>query len=147
MFKRTRRTFNFIFNTNVTSWISLDQLIYKFRYFISSANQLSSEKKADENIKFEEALEKHQLTEHEIKKKEKYFIVTFLLFFILSSSILVLAIFNLIKLNILSCIISLAATFITFIQGCKYHYYYFCLKNKVTSCTFNEWFNGDISRG
>jgi len=120
-------------------------LLYKFRYFLYTATNLAAgEKEIESANSFDEVVKENGLTEHEIRQKEKYLILTSCLFFILSSAILILGIYRLVNANFLASILAIGATFITFTQACRYHYYYFCLRNRVLSCSFNSWFNGKI---
>lgn len=99
---------------------------------------------ADRSETFEEAVERLQLTKMDILRQQNRFLAFSLLFFALGALMLLYIAWLLSDGDFVEALLGVCVSGILFVNGFRYHFWYFQIKHRKLGCTFKEWMNSSV---
>jgi intracellular multiplication protein IcmV len=89
---------------------------------------------------FDEAVARFNLTEADLKEREKDYLFYAGIFLVLGLVSFVFGFYLLfVKRKFLDCLLGIAVAALFGTQGFRYHFWYFLIKQRKLGCTFDDW--------
>lgn len=134
IFKLSRKTF-----FNPSGWLGLGSLKANHSAIASSFSQLFKKPTAAYQENFDEAMERLKLTDKDIADRMTVYKRYALIFVLIGFAIFFYAFHFLFMGKILSWLLGIAASGISFSQAFKYHFWSFQLRQRRLGASFSEW--------
>jgi intracellular multiplication protein IcmV len=140
-FSKVKNASGYVVNFKVTKWAGLDQIKDSTRSVASLGRNIFIAEQANYTETFEEAMQRLNITEHELQARRKeftllMFIYLFVALAIFSYSIYVVAMHK----NFMGFMMGFAITIYALTHVFKYHFWIYQIKHKKLGCTLREWF-------
>lgn len=94
---------------------------------------------------FDEAVDRLNLNEQTLKKRQREFILLVFFFLFLSLSLIAYAIYWATQKTLSPVLICFALCAFCLAQAFRFHFWYFQMKHRKLGCTLNEWLNSRIN--
>ena len=125
---------------NFRSWMDLERIKAFTRYLALGFKGMFIPQSNTEAENFDEALQRMNITEEELKAKQSALFRLSLLMCGAALAILSYAIYHVFYGSFKAVIISLVLMVIALTLGFRYHFWYFQIKERKLGCTFKEWY-------
>ncbi len=133
-----------IVDVRVDKWMSWDYLSETANHFKSLCVDIVVPKQANTVETFEEAMQRLDLTEADLKERQKEF--TKLCYFFLALALIVIcyALYTAFTGAMLASLISFCLALYALTQAFRFHFWLFQIKNRKLGCSIKEWMNSEI---
>ncbi len=140
--KVSRKTF-----LNPREWIGYDAIKDQTKTIWDILKALFTPAKPEREETFEQAMQRLELTEADVKTRGQTYFIYALSFLLLSIIAFFVDCYLLIYYHIISgFFLGLAVTLLLATQAFRFHFWYFQIKHRKLGCTFQEWRNGKINK-
>lgn len=133
--------------TGVKSWFSWDAIKSNTAYVGDNARSLLDVQKPEHTESFEEAMVRLNLTEADIANQKAAFLRLALIIGSFAIVTLAYTLYLLFQFSLGSAALAFVVTLLCIATACRYHFWYFQVKNRKLGCTINEWLNAKVSGG
>ncbi len=131
----------------VKSWVSWDSISRDSAYVAGNFRSLLQVEKPTHTESYEEALKRLKLTEADMEIKKKDFMRLALIMGSFGAVVLLYTVYLLWNFSFGSGMLALVVSLLCFATACRYHFWYFQIKNRKLGCTIHEWLNAKVSGG
>ncbi|NNM59798.1 MAG: hypothetical protein HKM04_08285 [Legionellales bacterium] len=131
----------------VKTWVSWDAVSRESSYVAGNFRSLLKVEKPTHTESYEEALKRLNLTEADMAQKKKDFMRLTLIMGALGVLVLCYTLYLLWNASFGSGALALVVSLLCFATACRYHFWYFQIKNHKLGCTIHEWLNAKVSGG
>ncbi|MCS5711141.1 type IVB secretion system protein IcmV [Candidatus Berkiella aquae] len=145
IFKSSKKAAGHIVDVRVDKWVSWDYLSESADNFKVILLDSIIPKKATYSETFEEALERLELTEADIAKRQKEFTQLFYFFLVLSLVIISYGLYLAFTGSMITALIAFCLSIYSLAQSFRFHFWLFQLKNRKLGCTIKEWMNAAVT--
>lgn len=125
---------------NLRQWADYDRLKESSKGLKYTIKNLFIPAKPQHPESFEQAMQRLQLSESDIKAREREFYYLALLMFGLMLAAIGYMIYHIASLHIFGAIVSVAVVAVAASLAFRYHFWYFQTKQRKLGCSFKEWF-------
>ena len=129
---------------DVKSWMGLDIIKSATRYVWQMAKNVFVPQKAERKETFQEALVRLNLTEADLKNRQKEFSHLFLIYGAIGVVIVLYSLFLFYTLSFMGGILSLVVAALAFGVAFRYHFWLFQIKHRKLGCSLQEWWHSKI---
>lgn len=140
-FSRAKQVGGYVFNFKVTKWIGLDQVKGSYQNITSIGKDVFLPKQAEITETFEQALERLQLTEEDLRKREIEFtrlMITYICLALLVFGYSVWIVYA--YKNFYGFCMGFSLTIYVLTLAFRYHFWIFQIKHKKLGCSLRDWF-------
>jgi intracellular multiplication protein IcmV len=138
VFKVSRKTF-----FNPRAWLGYDELKNQTKTIWDTLRALFTSSKPQRQETFEQAMQRLQLSEKDIKEKQATYLNYAIAFIILAVCSFLSSFYYLIHHHTFSgMILGFAVTTLFATQAFRFHFWYFQIKHRKLGCTYKEWRQG-----
>jgi intracellular multiplication protein IcmV len=137
--KRVGKTF-----FNVSAWVNYGQLSSFAKSIANLFKRLFIPAQATYTETFAEAMQRFNLSEEDIQRRIKNFILLVSLWLIIALGVLSYALYLAFAGSWHGFIACIGLMFISLAQAFRYHFWYFQLKQRRLGCTFRQWLNASF---
>jgi len=142
VFKVSRKTF-----FNPRAWLGYDLLKAQTRETTSLIKDVvHPDESPHYQETFEEAMERFHLTEADIQKTQKNYLIIALVFLALAIPACFFALYLFFQGKFLGGLLALSLASLLLANAFRYHFWFFEIKQRKLGCTLNEWSRG-VFRG
>ena len=145
MFKNSKKVAGRVVDVRVDKWVSLDYLSETADNFKVILLDSVIPKKGTYSETFEEAMQRLELTEADLRQREKEFTQLFYFFLGLSIAIILYALYLSFTSSMITTLIAFCLSIYTLAQSFRFHFWLFQLKNRKLGCTIKEWMNAEVT--
>lgn len=132
---------SYVFNFRVGKWIDYDQLKNSTSRIVNISKAVFSPEQAERTETFEQAMERLNLTEAELKQRLVEFTRLFIIYLIVSVLIFSYSVWIVIaNKNIMGFFMGFCITIFALTHAFKYHFWMFQIKHRKLGCTLRDWF-------
>lgn len=140
--KGTKKTAGVIFNFDIWSWINLDYLKEVLLIITNTIKSLFIPAKAEIEEDFEQAVERLQISEQDLKAREKEFTKLMLIHMLFSIALFGYCMYLAITTgDWKGTLITFALTILSLIHAFKYHFWIYQIKNRKLGSSVKDWLN------
>ena len=125
---------------NVRAWVDYDRVKESSRGLSRMIKSLFVPKRAQQSETFEQAVQRLNLTEQDIKAKQRELYWLSMLMFAITLGVLGYFIYHITNLHIFGAVVSIAAMAVSTSMAVRYHFYYFQTKQRKLGCSLKQWF-------
>lgn len=130
---------------SVGTWFNADE-VKKSSFFVKdSFRRLFIIQKPTHNENFNTAIERLNLSEEDVIERQKNFHRLAGLMFLFAFICLIYTIYLLYSAYFDGGALALIVTLLCFASACRYHFWYFQVKNRKLGCTLKEWLNASVN--
>lgn len=144
-FSGLKKVTGHIVDVRVDKWMSLGFMKETFTQLKGVVEDLFIAQKASRTETFEQAMERLELTEDDLKQRKKEFTRLCAFFLVVAFSILVYGIFRAYHGHLIAALISLCICLYTLSQAFKFHFWLFQINHRKLGCTIDEWLHSKVT--
>lgn len=138
-----KKTVGAIINIRVDRWIGTHNLKDGWGSITSGAKSVFTTSKAEVNETFEEALDRLNITEEDLKQRKKEFTKLFIFYAIFALLLFIYALYLLvIKSNIGGTVLTTSLMLYCLVNVFRFHFWLYQINHKKLGCSISEWLNG-----
>ena len=138
-FRTTGKIFGSIVNIRVDQWLGLDYIKYSLGQTKTLVKNLFTVKKAESYETFEQAMKHFNITEEDLKQKEKELTNLFVIYLLTAFIILLYTVYSFYSGFLISGIMSLCITLYPLSMAFRFHFWLFQIRHRKLGCTLKEW--------
>ncbi len=129
----------------VKSWVSWDAVKSNSSYVKDNARSLFIIQKPEHTESFEEAMKRLNLSEADIQERQSNFLRMVIIIGSFGALTLLYTLYLLWQASFTSAALAFVVTLLCLVTACRYHFWYFQIKNHKLGCTIKEWLNEKVS--
>lgn len=130
---------------NVNEWVGFRSLTNMTTGLAEAIKAIFVPQKSERSETFEESIKRLDLSEADIKQRERSFLRIALFMAFLGVACIGYTLFLFWNAHFIPGLLALILTAIILAYAYRFHFWYFQVKNRKLGCTFDEWFNAKIS--
>lgn len=134
-----------LIDVRVDKWISWDYLLETTDRFKVLLLDVALPKRATYAETFEEAMSRLDLTEADLKQRQREFLRLFYFFLILAVCVIIYGLHTALKGHLLPSLIAFCLSLYALAQAFRFHFWLFQIKHRKLGCSIKEWLNSDIA--
>lgn len=140
-FSRVKDVGSVVFNFKVNKWIGYDQIKSSTKNIFQVGQSLVTPEHADYQETFEQALQRLNITEEQLKQRLREFTVLLIVYILIAVAVFSYSIYIAIKYkNLMGFIMGFGVTIFALVNAFKYHFWIYQIKHRKLGCTLKEWF-------
>lgn len=139
----TRNVAGHVINVRVDKWLGYDYLKRTTKSTYTSAKELFTPAQAEREESFKEAMQRLNITEEDLKQREKEFFRLFVVYLIFATAIFFYGVFIALNGNLMGFVISFCLTLYALSHAFRHHFWMFQIKNRKLGCSLQDWFRGE----
>lgn len=140
-FSRVKDASGYIVNFKVNKWFGIDQVKDSSKNFLNLGRSVFIPQQSDHVETFEQAMQRLNITEAELKQRQKEFTRLMIVYLLISIAIFCYSIYIVVEhKNLMGFMMGFAVTLYSLTYVFRYHFWIYQIKNKKLGCTLREWF-------
>jgi len=131
-------------NINVSQWIGFRMISQSANSLVGIVKHLFIPAKAKRVESFAEAIQRLNLSEKDIQLRQMEFFRLAIIFLVVGTLIFFYMVWLAWSNSPIAAVLAFIVSLITFIQGYRYHFWYFQTKHRKLGCSFREWLHSEV---
>ena len=146
LFRGVKKAAGKVVDIRVDKWMSFNSLRENTSKTAGMVKNVFTPEKATHTETFEQAMARLNLTDNDLKARQKEFTRLFLFFLFLGLIVIAYGIYMAITSRYLVALISTCISLYIFSQAFRFHFWLFQIRQRKLGCTLSEWFNSEIKK-